>query len=483
MGEAPPASSGLSHARQHRTAAASAGSRNRDPARTTQDHARPTLIAFALCAGAAIFVLWPMFGAPFGPNDDYQLAQMIGRDHVLPLSDLPRLATTLVVHDVGRFRPAYYPIRTAEAALFEENTAAWHLSRFVLLLVSTGLLIILLRGLVPTAGLVLLPMLLFAGGQAEVWIWLAPNEAYGIPLLLGGLAAWRAGYRWPAVALLLIAGLTKESFALFNVGIAAWLAWRHRSLPVAVLVAGTFVTVSAIGLTYLGGEALYSSGRTIDLIQMTFATFIWMTGMGALVAAALVPTRRVLWTVVGAFVLLAPQVFITGASGVLLPGRYLLPGALVFVAVGAAVLASPSSRRKSLATAVLAVTVAIGLVGARTMADERAVDAHRMQTAVDRIASFRAEHPDRLIVFAPNRGRWEYEWYAALGIYVDFAGVSLDPAVTKRPTEPPLNEFESTLERWVMTFAPAGEATAPCLSVQAVGSSPVCDEVLTFYFP
>jgi hypothetical protein len=424
-----------------------------------------------------------MFGAPFGPNDDYQLAQMIGRDHVLPLSDLPRLATTLVVHDVGRFRPAYYPIRTAEAALFEENTAAWHLSRFVLLLVSTGLLIILLRGLVPTAGLVLLPMLLFAGGQAEVWIWLAPNEAYGIPLLLGGLAAWRAGYRWPAVALLLIAGLTKESFALFNVGIAAWLAWRHRSLPVAVLVAGTFVTVSAIGLTYLGGEALYSSGRTIDLIQMTFATFIWMTGMGALVAAALVPTRRVLWTVVGAFVLLAPQVFITGASGVLLPGRYLLPGALVFVAVGAAVLASPSSRRKSLATAVLALTVAIGLVGARTMADERAVDAHRMQTAVDRIASFRAEHPDRLIVFAPNRGRWEYEWYAALGIYVDFAGVSLDPAVTKRPTEPPLNEFESTLERWVMTFAPAGEATAPCLSVQAVGSSPVCDEVLTFYFP
>lgn len=483
MGEASRASAGQRSAWQHRVTKALARSRIGKIARATQGQARSALMAFAICGAAAVFVLWPMFGAPFGPNDDYQLAQMIGRDHDLAIADVPGLAMTLITHDAGRFRPAYYPIRTVEAALFEDNTTAWHLSRLALLLASTGLLISLLRGFVPTAGLVLLPMFLFAGAQAEVWVWLAPNEAYGVPLLLGGLWAWRAGYRWPAVVLLLVAGLTKESIALFNLGIAACLVWRHRSLPAAALVAGTLATLGGIGLTYLAGEALYSSGRTIDLVRMTFATFLWMTGMGALVAAALVPTRPVLLTVVGAFVLLTPQVLITGASGVLLPGRYLLPGALVFVAVGATVLASPPSRRKSLATAVLATTMAIGLFGARAMADERAVDAHRMASAVNRIASFRADHPDRMIVFAPQRGRWEYEWYAALGIYVDFAGVSLEPATTLRPAEPPLNEFESVLERWIMTFAPAGEATAPCLSVQAAGSSPVCDEVLSFYFP
>ena len=437
-------------------------------------------VALAVSAVVALFVLWPMLGAPFGPRDDYEIAAILGSDRVLPASELPEAAVGLTAADHGRFRPAYYPLRTIEAAIFGGNSTAWHLSRLALVLVSAAALASLLAGLVPVVAVVVLPLVLVAGPQAEAWIMLAPNEAYGVPLLLSGLALWRFGHRWPAVVLLLLAGLTKESFTVFNIAVAAWLAWRHWSPPVAALVVGTAISVCAVAATFLGGEPLYSGARNIDTVSAAYIDIV-LSGAGIVAAVMLAPTRSVATAAAIALAIMVPQAVIAGSQpGV--PGRYYLPAVLALVMIGGAVLRAAPSWRQVAATGMILVTLVLGVGTARGMAEERAASAAELGAAVDYIVAWRTDHPQDTLVYAPQVGKFEYEWYAALSIFARFAGANLQPAVTVS-TGQVYSAFEVALRRWIERYAPPGDAAEPCLSVQAIGTTPICSDVIRFKFP
>lgn len=431
--------------------------------------------AFSAFAFVATLVLLPILGAPFGPHDDYQLTDMLGPDRVLRVDEAAGVAANLVTHDINRFRPAYYPLRTIEAVLLGDSATAWHVSRLVLLLIAGAFVMALLRGLVPVVALPLLALVLVAGPQAEVWIQLAPNEAYGIPLFLGGLALLRYRHPWPAVVLLLLAGLTKESMAIFNLVLAAVLLWRFRDWPQLAFGAGTLLTVAMVGLTFLGGEPFYAEQRTPESVLETLWGITWYAGLGALAAAVVGVSRRVLMAVPVALAIIVPQAIIGGGAGFDVTGRYYLPGVLAFALLAAAALASSARWRREIVVAVLVAGTAWGAVTARAMADGVAQQAKEIHTAVERVAEWRAENPRGQIVLAPATA-FEGEWFAAMVKYLRFEGVELDPAITLEPTTPSYTEFEEVIWAWMETFARFGEAREPCLVVQLGDAESPCEE-------
>ena len=72
----------------------------------------------------------------------------------------------------------------------------------------------------------------FSGAQNEMWTRLGPQEAYGVPLVLAGLAwiavqlgrhNWQPARLFPGFAVLLLAGFVKESFVPVLPGVLAFI--------------------------------------------------------------------------------------------------------------------------------------------------------------------------------------------------------------------------------------------------------------------
>src|SRR5262249_52456531 len=131
-----------------------------------------------------------------------------------------------------RFRPGYYVLRILEAFFVGNHAALWYTNRLLLALVSAlalyGGLRVILRPLL--AGVVTL--LFFSGPQNEMWTRLGPQEAYGVPLVLAGLAwvvvqleryNWQPTWLFPGFAVLLLAGFVKESFIPVLPGVLAFI--------------------------------------------------------------------------------------------------------------------------------------------------------------------------------------------------------------------------------------------------------------------
>ena len=75
----------------------------------------------------------------------------------------------------------------------------------------------------------------FSGPQNEIWTRLGPQEAYGVPLVLAGLAwivvqlerhNWQPTWLFPGFAVLLLAGFVKESFIPVLPGALAFIYMR-----------------------------------------------------------------------------------------------------------------------------------------------------------------------------------------------------------------------------------------------------------------
>jgi hypothetical protein len=114
-----------------------------------------------------------------------------------------------------------------EAAFAGTHTHIWYLDRFVLALIAGGAIVTLAYGYVTRITMVVLPLMLIAGPQSEMWTMLGPQETYAVPMVLVGLALVRWRHQTSGLALLLAAGLVKESFVLLVPAILVWLAWRQ----------------------------------------------------------------------------------------------------------------------------------------------------------------------------------------------------------------------------------------------------------------
>jgi hypothetical protein len=267
-------------------------------------------------------------------------------------------------------------------------------------------------------------LLILIGPQVEAWARLGPQEAYAMPLALGGLALLVRG-RTMGAPFIIAAALTKESYAILAVVALS----RHR--PVTSVVIGLILGwVAAVRLL---GVDFYAQGRSPEVIAGTFVqmgvtTALVMLWPLVLAAVALLrapfPWR---WITVLTITVAVPQAMLYAG---LSEGRYLLPAAIVPVAV--TVLGLEAIRSRPIRSAIVGVILMTGAI-ATLQAGGRAWDrATAAGTFAAGVAAARATGAEPVII-PVDIGR--YEQVFAIRSYLGMTGIVVPPPPPANPTE------------------------------------------------
>jgi hypothetical protein len=416
-------------------------------------HEWPLVFVF----GCIVFMLHPMLHADFGMIDDHEIVSILGRDNRVKISELsPLIQQWAGEEDTGRgrFRPAYYVLRVLEAFVVGGHASLWYTNRLLLALVSAlalywGLRVILFPF---PAGVVTL--LFFSGPQNEIWTRLGPQEAYGVPLVLAGLAwiavqlgrhKWQPTRLFPGFVVLLLAGLVKESFVPVLPGVLVFIyivmpsilpsivpgRSQLRLLDVLILL----LLVTGIGmqgwltvrtLNYNNDRQLYQRLAEISLgsfllyvIERYSKDTLWFVQV-VVGLAGLLPRNSQEWkerswrgdlmkaTVLlaaGGFLILVPQCVVH--NGTPHAGRYLTPGNLFIVFAAALGLYLCSNNfvergRAKLRSVVAAMLIAVTLFrvfGTYRAANAAALSSHKFQTTLAEIVELKTQHPELPLLF------------------------------------------------------------------------------------
>ena len=220
--------------------------------------------ATALVSGFAVasWATRPSFGAKFGPIDDHEPLIWMGRHHHLPWSQF--WSTFVDRTEVGqwggsgRFRPAYYLLRVAEAALFGDNPSAWYAAVLVMFAGTCAIL----------------------GYVAAIWLSTAVETGrLRRPVMLAGSAAGTlvfAGlYAWSGIVARLgpseLPGLLATSVVLLSLtklslgGGRSWWIAALVGVTTAVFAKESFVSL-ALAFPLVGAHSYVAFGRRrIDL--------------------------------------------------------------------------------------------------------------------------------------------------------------------------------------------------------------------------
>jgi hypothetical protein len=223
--------------------------------------------------------------------------------------------------------------------------------------------------------------MLIAGPQSEMWTMLGPQESYAVPIVLTGLALLRWRHQSAGLALLLAAGLVKESFVLLIPAVIAWLAWRQgRQAWKTILCVGIVGGLEAAGVAIemLRFGDFYAQTRTLASIVAAAGTILgqlsvdngwYLAGLVGLAAAVAIRNgeraRPAVILSAAAFVLvLLPQAWFYGGDPPAIAGRYLAPAlffAILVAGLGYWVMEGARGSRIWLAAS-LVVALASGLL-------------------------------------------------------------------------------------------------------------------------
>jgi hypothetical protein len=392
------------------------------------------LLAIGVYAAALGYVMAPMMGAQFSHVDDHEIAVMIGPSQHIALADVPGKIAQFAMENDGRFRPGYYFLRVVEAAFAGTHTHIWYLDRFVLALIAGGAIVTLAYGYVTRITMVVLPLMLIAGPQSEMWTMLGPQETYAVPMVLVGLALVRWRHQTSGLALLLAAGLVKESFVLLVPAILVWLAWRQgRAAWRTIAIAGAIVGLEAAGVAIevLRFGDFYGQTRSVGsaiatawqmLGQFSTASGWYLAGLLGLCAAAYVKGGPMARTAAllsgGAFALVfLPQAYFYGGDPAAVAGRYLLP-ALFFAILVAALgywVAEGVDRSRAMigASVVVALTSMLLMVPqlrtSKGTAAAFAADTQSFQAGIHQVEDLVQSDPSTWVVLRPSQLLAYYE--------------------------------------------------------------------------
>lgn len=305
-------------------------------------NARIALLAFAVFVAALMYVMAPMASAQFSHVDDHEIAVIIGPSQHIALTDVPGKIAQYAIETNGRFRPGYFTLRVLEATFAGTYVPIWYLDRFILALLAGAALLALAYGYVTRLPLIVLPLMLIAGPQAEMWTRLGPQETYAVPMILAGLALWRWRHQTAGLAFLLAAGLVKESFVLLIPAVMAWMAWRQgrqawKSILCVGIVGG--LEAAAVAVEMLRYGDFYAQTRTLASIVAAAGTMLgqfsvdngwYIAGLLGLGAAVSIRSgerpRPALILAAAAFILVfVPQAYFYGGNPPDIEGRYLAP--------------------------------------------------------------------------------------------------------------------------------------------------------------
>ena len=405
--------------------------------------------------GCIVFMLYPMLHADFGMIDDHEIVSILGRDNRVKISEISPLIQQWAIEHDARFRPGYYVLRilrslfrwwSCEPVVHESITAG------------TGFGIGTILG--PTRCFASFSRwscnaAFFSGPQSQMWTMLGPQEAYGSPLVLAGLAwiavqlgrhKWQPTGLFPGFAVLLLAGFVKESFIPVLPGVLAFIyivmpsilpsivPGRPRFRPLDVLI--LLLLVTGIGAqvwftvrmlhTYSDQRLAEISLRSflyaiISMLEQYSKDTLWfvpvVVGLAGLLPRNSQEWKELSWrgdlmkaTVLlaaGGFLILVPQCFVFVHSGNPLAGRYLTPGNLfiVFAAALGLYLCSNNfvergrAELRGVVVGMLITVTLFRLFGTYRAANEAALAAHKFQTTLAEIVELKTQHPELPLLF------------------------------------------------------------------------------------
>jgi hypothetical protein len=408
----------------------------------------------AFVFGCILFMLHPMLHADFGLIDDHEIISILGRDDAVRISEFFPLVAEYSIEANGRFRPGYYVLRILEAFFVGSDASLWYTNRLLFALVSALALYWGLRVFLHPFSAGVVTLLLFSGPQNEIWTGLGPPEAYGVPLVLVGLAClavqlgrhhWQPARLFLGFALLLLAGFIKESFIpvlpaalvfiylVIPFVIASIIPDRDKLKFPDVLILFLLITGLATQV-WLTAKMLRSYGHQYSA-QISFTSFVYtikpmllqyardtlwfiplIAGIVTLLPRHLQEWRRQGWRVdfikavvllaAGGFLILGPQWIVYGGS-FFFAGRYLTPGNLFIVfaaALGLYLLSSNlgDGRHAELRGVVAGLLIAVALfkiLGTYREANVAALSTHKFQAKLGEIVQLKTQYPDFPLLF------------------------------------------------------------------------------------
>jgi hypothetical protein len=400
-----------------------------------------------------IFMLHPMLRADFGMIDDHEIVTILGRDNRVGMSEIIPLIPKWAIEHNGRFRPVYYGVRILEASVFGGNASLWYANRLLLALVSALALYWALRVASSPFHAGVATLLLFAGPQNEMWTRLGPQEAYGVPLVLTGVAwisvqlgrqNWQLVRLFPGFALLLLAGFVKESFVPVLPGVLALVyvvipsifpsivprrpGFRLSDGLILLLLmtgVGTQMWLIAKMLNTYGHQqtAEVSLRSFLAAVRPTLAIYsvstLWFVPVVAGLATLLPRnaqewgrqawrgelTKAIVLLAAGSFLFLLPQLLVYAGNS--LPGRYLAPGNLFIIFAAALGLYLLSSKLVEgtyveLRGVVAGMLIAVALfraLGTYRDANGVVLATKKFQTRLAEIVQLKTQHPELPLLF------------------------------------------------------------------------------------
>jgi hypothetical protein len=412
-------------------------------------HEWPLVFVF----GCIVFMLHPMLHTDFAMIDDHEIVSILGRENRVQIVAIAPLIQKWTIEDKTRFRPGYYVLRILEAFFVGGHASLWYMNRLLLALVSALALYWSLRVILHPFPAGVVTLLFFSGPQNEIWTRLGPSEAYGVPLVLAGLAwmavqlgrhNWQLAQLFPGLAVLLLAGFVKESFVPVLPGVVAFIYIvmpsmlpsivprrpRFRLLNVLiflVLVIGVgtqvWLTVRMVRTTGDQRLAEFSLWSFLDVIKLMLERYakdtLWfipvVAGLAGLLPRNSQEWKELSWrgdvmkaTVLlaaGGCLILVPQWFVYGGSS--LQGRYLTPGNLFIVFAAALGLYWCSKNfvergRAKLRGVVAGMLIAVTLFrvfGTYRAANAAALSTHTFQTTLAEIVELKTQHPELPLLF------------------------------------------------------------------------------------
>lgn len=364
-----------------------------------------------------------MFGAYFFVIDDATILSLSAGETPVTL-----------LEGAGRFRPGYLVLRGIEAAILGTSPFLWHADRIALAVVAAlAGYVTLVCFLAPwIAALLVLP--LFVGPQAEAWMQLLQQEAYGVALSLVGFALLsvrisrgRKSARdlAPGYVCLALVGLVKESFIpLLPVTMAflhVLILPRPTKKDYPWLGAFAFVTLVECGLTLwqlIEHKHIHATGASLSgLVTAATTSLSWYTRKTLWFLPALVvfffltsAERRklVLFLAAGVVGLLLPQWIVYGPD--MRACRYLTPGNffVVYAMAVALYLFKTAPEARGFVLGVVALVLFRGAYHTYQAAEVSADSSHRFQQNLEQIVTLKKANPDLPLVFCAT-SVWHYE--------------------------------------------------------------------------
>ncbi|MEI8232346.1 MAG: hypothetical protein WCG44_01245 [bacterium] len=231
------------------------------------------------------FLIGNNFSAKLGMIDDHEIANFLGSDGKINITEIPKVIMTTDVGQWGtylRYRPSYYTLRVIESALWRDNATLWYVSRYLMLVVSMWLGWKILTTYFPK---IISYLFVFYAMTMPFWpdllTRLGPSEMYAVPAILLFVYGIIRNKLWMVSVGYAICVGSKENFLILFPILVGWSGYKGytKKLTRTELIATLMLVVYTIFITTGILIATSRAGTDIYGTQISYryriTRFVW----------------------------------------------------------------------------------------------------------------------------------------------------------------------------------------------------------------